>query len=201
MLLSGRFDLGRTRSDLRQEPRCDHQGACLVADSASRPARTPPACCLVALTHNRFSLWSQLQHHFVAIAYLSAPIFWPEYRWFMGACLSVEINTWFLIARRVVYKRRDQMPAFVQDVVSQLFYLSWIVIRMYVYPLIMYIFCRMAYEEIVKTGVFWHWPMMFMPVHFFLCVLNLKWSYDLFKPIILRWFGSRKEETGVASGL
>jgi len=151
----------------------------------------------------------------VAIAYLSAPIAWPQYRWFMGACLTVEINTWFLILRRVVYKRgagggtdlarpapttsaaaagdESRCPggggciaalaaSASRRAVSFAFYLSWIAIRCCIYPAILVVFLLMARDKISETGVFWHWPMVCIPVHFFLCVLNLKWSYDLFLP-------------------
>ena len=124
----------------------------------------------------------------------------------MGACLSVEINTWFLILRRVLYKRKDRIHPAITELVSLSFYLSWIAIRIFLYPTIMYIFLQMAYLKVIETGVLFHWPMMFMPVHFFLCVLNLKWSYDLFQPIIAKRFsssGSTKENAGtvVSSGL
>ena len=35
-----------------------------------------------------------IKHHAVAILYLLGPVLFPEYRWAMGACLSVEVNTW-----------------------------------------------------------------------------------------------------------
>ena len=152
------------------------------------------------ILHSRRAI---LQHHIVSIAYLGAPIAFPEFRWFMGACLTVEINTWFLIMRRVVYKHRNQVPPFAQEIVSQCFYASWVVVRMYIYPGIMYVFCRLAYEEGVKTGIWFHWPMIFMPVHFILVLLNLKWSYDLFQPMIARTFsaGGHKAAADVSSGL
>jgi len=142
----------------------------------------------------------------VVIAYLSAPIGWPEYRWFMGACLSVEINTWFLILRRVVYKRKEQLPHVLVEVVSMLFYVSWIAIRCFIYPAILVHFLHLAREKVETTNRLWHWPMIFIPVHFFLCILNLKWSYDLFEPIIRKWVrrfkGEKVESTSaVASGL
>jgi TLC domain len=143
------------------------------------------------------------QHHFVAIAYLSGPLAWPEYRWFMGACLSVEINTWFLILRRVLYKRKDRIHSFVMELVSISFYATWIVIRIVLYPMIMYIFIEMAYDRVMETGILWHWPMVFLPVHFFLCVLNLKWSYDLFLPIVTKYVSQSKCDVpvGVSRGL
>jgi TLC domain len=146
-----------------------------------------------------------LQHHFVAIAYLSGPVLWPEYRWFMGACLSVEINTWFLILRRVLFKRKA--AAHWQSLVAGGFYFSWILLRVILFPLIMYLFCFMARDRIVETGVWFHWPMIFMPVHFFLCVLNLKWTYDLFLPPIKQfWEGSlygrqQQQPQAISSGL
>ena len=144
-----------------------------------------------------------VQHHAVAIAYLSAPLYWSHFRGLMGACLTVEINTWFLILRRVLYKRRDtvHMPL-LQEMVSTFFYISWIAVRCFIYPAILLVFFKMARLEIIRTNVFWHWPMLFIPVHFFLCVLNLKWSYDLFQPMIMKWFvKSVDASTGLATGL
>jgi len=112
----------------------------------------------------------------------------------MGACLSVEINTWFLILRRVVYKRKEVLPTMFTDTVTLLFYLSWIAIRCFIYPAILVVFLQMAREKILETDRLWHWPMVFIPVHFFLCVLNLKWSYDLFLPIFQRWFSILKRD-------
>ena len=124
------------------------------------------------------------QHHLVVLCYMFAPILWPEYRWFMGALLSVEINTWFMILRRVVYKKKIVM---LSDAVSFSFYLSWIVIRCGIYPAILLHFLVLAKLAIGETGRLWHWPMIFIPVHCVLCCLNLKWSVDLFYPIVKSW--------------
>ena len=134
----------------------------------------------------------------MVVAYLFGPVAFPKYRWFMGACLTVEINTWFLILRRVVYKRKI---AFLSETVSALFYLSWIVIRCFIYPAIMVTFVQLAIRAVQETNQLWHWPMMFIPVHFVLCVLNLKWSYDLFQPIIKNWVVKDAASPTVANGL
>jgi hypothetical protein len=142
------------------------------------------------------------QHHFVAIAYLSAPVALPEYRWFMGACLTVEINTWFLILRRIIYKGSDSSSSpFLNWLVSCCFYASWIIIRCYIYPAILLIFFQLAYDEIVATNQLFHWPMIFIPVHFALCALNLKWSYDLFEPIVRRWLHAECDGPTLSNGL
>ena len=45
-----------------------------------------------------------------------------------------------------------------------------------------------------KTGTLKHWPIIFVPIHFVLCLLNLKWSFDLFSPILTKFFHQRKDE-------
>lgn len=119
----------------------------------------------------------------------------------MGACLSVEINTWFLILRRVIYKRQESLPAVLVELVSLCFYISWIIIRCIIYPAILVVFLQLAVKEVEITNKFWHWPMLFIPVHLILCLLNLKWSYDLFTPIIAKWLKQDKAQISVSSGL
>lgn len=143
------------------------------------------------------------QHHIAAMLYLVAPIAYPYLRWLMGVILSVEINTWFLICRRVVYRSNGSAkvsPA-ISYTVSALFYVTWIVIRCYLYPRYMIIFLQMWMERYQQTGIVWHIEVIFMPVHFALCALNLKWSYDLFTPIIKRWLGTGPKQMVVQSGL
>jgi hypothetical protein len=43
--------------------------------------------------------------------------------------------------------------------------------------------------------------MVFIPVHFFLCLLNLKWSYDLFEPVVRKWISKDGDGPIIASGL
>jgi hypothetical protein len=173
--------MGLSCTHLREESGRDHQGQYqrAVVPIISMHTMLISRCCFSL----RLPYFRVVQHHIVAILYLSAPLALPEFRWFMGACLSVEINTWFLILRR--YKRKDRNPM-LQEIVSWLFYVSWVAIRCFVYPAIMVVFLQMAHEEVVKTDTLWHWQFIFLPIHFFLCLLNLKWTYDLFEPIVKR---------------
>mmetsp|Transcript_26001 Transcript_26001/g.60366 ORF Transcript_26001/g.60366 Transcript_26001/m.60366 type:complete len:133 (+) Transcript_26001:784-1182(+) len=125
-----------------------------------------------------------------------APMIWPEYRWFMGACMSVEINTWFLIARRLAYKK--QPPKALTLVINSLFYASWVWIRCVIYPGILLLFLKLAQRAKQETGTLMHWPIIFLPIHFVLCVLNLKWTYDLLcKPLVKKWI--QKEALSAAA--
>jgi hypothetical protein len=141
-----------------------------------------------------------IKHHFIALIYLIGPYLWPHYRWFMGACLTVELNTWFLIARRVAYKR-NLSGTTLSNVIDACFYASWIIIRCIIYPAILYTFISMAIVGIAETQTIMHWELLFLPIHFFLCVLNLKWTYDLFQPIITRWYKGEQRPTRMSSGL
>lgn len=143
-----------------------------------------------------------IKHHIVAIFYLAGPVLFPMFRWAMGACLSVEINTWFLIARRVAYLRRDAISNLITGIINVAFYVSWLAIRCFLYPLIMAIYVQKCQVALVETGTLLHWPVIFVPIHFILCLLNLKWSYDLFTPIVSDWFKSSGVQKGsVSDGL
>ena len=133
--------------------------------------------------------------------YLMGPIFWPEYQSFVGSILSVEVNTFFLIARRVVFKASSPIPPLVQQFVSTMFYTTWIWIRCYVYPYMFVIFLFMAADRVQATNRYWHWEMIFIVAHAVLCVLNVKWTYDLFKPIFERWLGNGPKTVTIQSGL
>ena len=142
------------------------------------------------MPHRFIPLLLYLQHHVVTLLYLAAPVLFPEFRWAMGACLTVEINTWFLIMRRVSYLRREHLPSFLVEFMNAAFYASWIAIRCILYPLIMAIYLRKCREALEETGTLMHWPIIFVPVHALFCALNFKWSYDLFTPLIVGWFKS-----------
>ncbi len=147
------------------------------------------------------------QHHVVAMIYLLGPIYYPHYRWLMGAVLSVELNTWFLICRRLVYRSNycpsgyTKISPIITTTVSAFFYITWLAIRCYLYPRVLFLFFRLWKEEIELQGKLFFWELLFIPVHFVLCVLNLKWTYDLFKPIIKRWVGIGPKSIAVQNGL
>jgi len=148
-----------------------------------------------------------VKHHIVAMIYLSGPIFYPRYRGFMGALLSVELNTWFLICRRLVYRSNycpsgyAKVSPMITTTVSTFFYITWLAIRCYLYPHILIVFFQLWNEEIETRGTCFLWEVLFIPVHAVLCVLNLKWTYDLFKPIIKRWMVSGPKAMVIQNGL
>lgn len=127
-----------------------------------------------------------IQHHLVTLVYIMVPFYTPEIRWCMGACMSVEINTWFLIARRVFNKAG--FPPWIIDLsfvsirvklISICFYITWIGIRCIIYPLMMGYIVRRWLTQSEKLGTFINLDLIPPVLHSSFCILNFKWTYDL----------------------
>lgn len=135
-----------------------------------------------------------IQHHLATILYILIPYRKSDYRWCMGACMIVEVNTWFLIARRVFNKQG--FPPWIIDLsfvsirvklISILFYTTWIAIRCVLYPYLMLPFWEAWSIETAKYGTRWNLIALCVPLHACFCLLNLKWSYDLLMSKIRYW--------------
>jgi len=127
------------------------------------------------------SLKTIILHHLACMVYLYLVYLHPEQFWFMGACLSIEINTWFLIARRVVNKPgfpvwNIDLPwglSFRVKLISICFYITWFIGRCFLFP---YLLTVVVKEWIVTR----HFNLLVkLCMHSLFTYLNLKWSYDL----------------------
>lgn len=131
-----------------------------------------------------------IQHHLATLLYLVIPYRFPEDRWLMGACLSVEVNTWLLIARRVVHKQGPR-PTFFSirtKVISVLFYTTWFFIRCYVYPVILRVFLMLWLAQWEETGdMFGSHYILALLLHSVFCLLNFKWTFDLLMSAWRSW--------------
>jgi len=127
-------------------------------------------------------------HHTVSILYLILPFTYPEYGHFMGYCMLVELNTWFLIARR--YWRRSS------KIFSIGFYITWITVRVGLFTYLMIssfesylekVFMQLDVDssgtltrkEILRTRNWVHLMMLAPIFQTIFCGLNWKWTYDL----------------------
>lgn len=146
-----------------------------------------------------------IQHHIAVFLYLIIPYFYPQFRFLMGVCMSVELNTWFLIARRVFNKQgfspwQLDVPYFISvrvKLISIFFYITWIGIRCGIYPYVLYVMA-VPLRHIDKEGaVFVRYIAMTLQSAF--CFLNAQWSLQLLNSKIKQW--KNKEETKIASGL
>eukprot|EP00542_Grammatophora_oceanica_P021048 CAMPEP_0194031656 /NCGR_PEP_ID=MMETSP0009_2-20130614/4775_1 /TAXON_ID=210454 /ORGANISM="Grammatophora oceanica, Strain CCMP 410" /LENGTH=321 /DNA_ID=CAMNT_0038671869 /DNA_START=42 /DNA_END=1007 /DNA_ORIENTATION=- len=136
-----------------------------------------------------------IQHHIATLLYIVVPFVWQDCRWVMGACMSVEINTWFLISRRVFNKQG--FPPWTLDIpylisiriklISVCFYLSWISIRCIIYPYLLWDVIMLWVGQREKTGRIINIALLAVPLHMCFCILNLKWSYDLLMSKVRYW--------------
>ena len=134
------------------------------------------------------------QHHLCTLLYLYIPYAVKEYRWCMGACMTVEINTWFLIARRVFNKQGFEpwiidvsVFSFRIKLISILFYATSIPIRCVLYPYLLIPFYQLWLEYSAKVDTKLNLILLCLPLHSSFCLLNLKWTYDLLVSKVRYW--------------
>lgn len=128
-----------------------------------------------------------LKHHVAVLLYICIPYYHPAVRYCMGACMTVEINTWFLIARRVFNKQgfppwtvfNSSWLSIRVKVISIFFYLTWISVRCLLYPALLIPFYRHWRDWSRLTGTSFNVLLPSVPLHAAFCLLNLKWSYEL----------------------
>jgi hypothetical protein len=151
-----------------------------------------------------------VQHHVVTMLYIFIPYFRPDLRWCMGACMSVEVNTWFLIARRVFNKQG--FPPWIIDLsfvsirvklISIGFYITWIGIRCILYPIMMVYLVQRWWKVSQESGNYFNIELVNPVMHSSFCILNFKWTYDLLMSKI-RYYkrrASHMKEYEVSKGL
>jgi len=129
-----------------------------------------------------------LCHHVAAMNYILVPKFFPEFMWVMGAVMSVEVNTWFLVARRA-FNTAGEKPfttgislfkSFRLGFVSCCFYVSWICNRLLVNMYVLTYIIRTYMDFMVNSLP----PpldirLVALIVQSSLLSLNIKWTVDL----------------------
>eukprot|EP00450_Noctiluca_scintillans_P007938 CAMPEP_0194486478 /NCGR_PEP_ID=MMETSP0253-20130528/7110_1 /TAXON_ID=2966 /ORGANISM="Noctiluca scintillans" /LENGTH=352 /DNA_ID=CAMNT_0039326569 /DNA_START=43 /DNA_END=1101 /DNA_ORIENTATION=- len=129
-----------------------------------------------------------IAHHIATMCYLIIPKFYPQYMWIMGACMLVEVNTWFLIARRVFNKTGEKpfsvgvgmVKSLRISVVSTCFYFSWVFVRIVLNGFVLLEILSIYRVEVEVTHVLPVDICILSPlVQTILIVMNTKWTIDL----------------------
>ena len=150
-----------------------------------------------------------LQHHLATLLYLIVPYTKPNVQWCMGACMSVEINTWFLIARRVFNKQGFSpwvigLPPFVSirvKLISIFFYLTWVSVRVILYPYLLFEFAQVYQNYSKEVGTRFNMLAIVLPLQVIFCLLNVKWTYDLIMSKLRYWRRQGKHKEYASKGL
>jgi hypothetical protein len=130
-----------------------------------------------------------LYHHAATIGYICIPKMRPEYGWLMGACMIVEVNTWFLIARRTLNRLGDK--PFTQGVplkkscrlvlVSSCFYVTWFTIRLLFYPYLLFVIIGEWLKYSWRVESYLNIIALTPVMQAVLIYLNVKWTIDLLR--------------------
>jgi len=127
-------------------------------------------------------------HHIAAMTYMIVPRVFPEYMCLMGAIMLVEVNTWFLIARRALNSRGEKPftpgvslgKSLRMTFISANFYFSWIFHRCIVN---LYVLIYILHQYYVWITEFNHFPidirLISVSLQAVLILLNTKWTVDL----------------------
>ena len=113
-------------------------------------------------------------HHLICLIGWIVPHYSdPSLSMWTSLGLAVEINTFFLIARRYFGRTLPLQVAF---------YSTWIILRLLLYPVVLYFFVFKYIEYSMKEnqGNFLNTGLFVLSTMIFLNMLNLKWSCDLF---------------------
>jgi hypothetical protein len=117
-----------------------------------------------------------IAHHLVCMVGWNIPIF-SELRYcdWLSLGLLVEINTWFLIARRNTSQRSTFLQA--------MFYITWVALRMVLFPVVLVLFLGVYLAESAFMGTYTHAGLLVLCLMVLLNALNAKWTWDLFAKI------------------
>lgn len=140
-----------------------------------------------------------LQHHLATLGYIIIPYLRPRYGWLMGACMLVEVNTWFIIARRYFNKRGLKPCAPGVPVATSLrlltvsfcFYVTWFVIRLGFYPYLLVVIVNEWFKYSIEVGTPLNLIAVCPVMQLVFIFLNLKWTVDLIRSK-LKGFGPAK---------
>lgn len=130
-----------------------------------------------------------VKHHVATLGYIFVPKLRPEYGWLMGALMIVEVNTWFIIARRAFNKRGEKpftsgvplAKSMRLCVVSSCFYITWFVIRLGLYPYLLITITRNWVDESKRVGTPINILVVTPVMQCIFIFLNVKWTIDLIR--------------------
>jgi len=128
-------------------------------------------------------------HHVATILYIMVPKRQPKFAWLMGCCMTVEVNTWFLIARRSFNKLGEKpftpgvslLKSLRLALVSVSFYVSWFAIRIAFYPFLFISIVAEWYHHWGEVGTPFNSLLMTPIIQLILMCMNFKWTVDLLR--------------------
>lgn len=143
-----------------------------------------------------------IQHHVFTAIYILYLYSQPDQRWIMGVYMSAQINTWFLIARRVFNK--EGFPPWIIDLsfvsikvklISICFFVTWFGIRCFLFPILLGYLFKVWRLESAKAKSYYVLSIIPLVLQATMCTLNFKWTFDLLRSK-LRYYKRRRNLKG-----
>ena len=98
----------------------------------------------------------------------------------MGLCLLVEFNSLTLVCRR-----HTKAGSLAYSILNYLFYLSWIVLRLILFPFLTYFFLiEYIRDEDTRNGIYLNQVITAPILQFILTSLSVMWTIDLLKKML-----------------
>jgi hypothetical protein len=95
----------------------------------------------------------------------------------MGLCLLVEFNTLTLVCRR-----HTKNGSLAYNTLNILFYLSWVLLRLMLFPFLTYLFLiEYIRDEDTRNGRYFNQVLSAPTLQFILTSLSVVWTIDLLK--------------------
>jgi hypothetical protein len=113
-------------------------------------------------------------HHIICCLGWCLPLLRVELAPYAAALLLVELNTFFLIAKRYFADISS-----VHVVMKHLFHVTWIGLRLVMYPAVCYMFSFEVHKSYIQSGYI-NLSSASMFILLLLICLNMKWTYDLY---------------------
>merc|ERR1711862_641115 len=101
--------------------------------------------------------------------------------------MIVEVNTWFLIARRTFNKQGDKpfspgvpvRKSICLCIISTGFYITWFAIRLIFYPYLLFVIIKEWWLYSARVGTMLNLIAVTPAIQVILIYLNVKWTVDL----------------------
>lgn len=132
-----------------------------------------------------------VSHHIGTMLYLLLPLTIKECRWIMCVLLSVEVNTFFLMARRNFNTDKKEpcaegTPFYISAghyFILVCFHTSWIFMRCIIYPLFLPLLIKFYIDYSQEPGRNFFNIVLITPIiQCFFIYLNFTWTRDLYCP-------------------
>lgn len=114
-------------------------------------------------------------HHFVTLVMTVVPIVhYKLFGWHFGACILVELNTFFLIARRNLTK-----GTFLYIVSDVFFYVTWVGLRLLLFPWLVVFYSSEYIRFSTAVNTYFNVVIITPVMHSVVTSLSLKWTFDM----------------------